>query len=195
MSFQLVLRKNIFITEEDAVMSSIEKNSVGQTSTTNNDMVSSARKYITSIDIHIDSIVPDEVSIKVTDGDTINVKSPMHFEIGEDRLVSLYSDLNDLGLPGKLIAKALVDAINEIDSEDKLIACTNATPMSPIQYFRAWCTNLLYSKRMETYVSRKQAWRIMFAFRGYKGLKAIFTDGLKETISELKRVKHLEETL
>ena len=141
-------------------------------------------------------------SFKITTGSDIKVITPIHFEIGADRLVDMYRQVKTLGLTGRICLKALVDAWSALTKSqaDDLRNCCWVSSYSAtdlLTFFYSWCINQIEKQQIQisSQISKSTARNLWYSLGGYKGLKTFFADGLEITLTEFRRIRRLEEKL
>lgn len=139
-------------------------------------------------------------SVKIVTGSDIKIVTPIHFEIGADRLVDMYHQVKTLGLTGRICFKALVDAwklLTTSQADDLRNCCWVSTYSATdlLGFFYGWCVNQIEAQHIQisSQVSRSTARNLWYSLGGYKGLKAFFADGLEVTLAEFRRIRRLEE--
>ena len=162
-----------------------------------------AIRYAKSVDIAIEESSkrsnPHHVSIILTDGDKIDYINPIRFAVGTDRFIRIYEIARSFGFAGKQTIKALVDSFNELDDQYKteLMACcwTSVQPADVIKMFYDHAIAQIDANRIDigNEINRKSLFNLWWSLGHYRGLKAFFVDQWSEVLTELRRIRGLEE--
>ena len=162
-----------------------------------------AIKYAKSVGIAIEeqkkSNNPHHVSIILTNGNNIDFVNPVHFAVGTDRFIRIYETARSFGFAGKQTIKALVDSFNELDDQYKteLMACcwTSVQPADVIKMFYDHAIAQIDANRIDIghEINRKSIRNLWWSLGHYRGLKAFFTDQWEYVLTELRRIRNIEE--
>lgn len=161
-----------------------------------------AKKFAKSVGFALCDRPTHTPGIKLTTGDNINIKSPIFFEIGEDKFIEIYKKIKDLGIFGKLVLRAIVksyDNLTQLESNDFRSVCfvKSYNSVDMLQFMYDWCTNQFNEQRINIGVSitKKSVRNIWYSLGGYLGMKSFFTQCLTVTLYEFRRIKLAEENM
>lgn len=159
-----------------------------------------AKRYAESAGIEINPHKRSHhVSIEIVKGDSLVIHAPIHFTIGEDRLIRIYENFSTFGLAGRSTLKALVSSFNELDDQIKveLIArCwTSIQPIDVLKMFYQYTLAVVNKQGVEMGrdFNKKSICNLWWSFGRYRGLQKLFIDSWEYVLIELRRIRQLEE--
>ena len=164
------------------------------------EIVKWANKYAKSAGIEINPHKRSHhVSIEIVKGNSLEIHTPIHFTIGEDRLIRIYDNLSTFGLAGRSTLKALVSSFNELEDQIKteLIACcwTSIQPIDVLKMFYEYTLAVVNKQGVELGhdFNRKSIRNLWWSFGRYRGWQKLFIDSWEYVLIELRRIRILEE--
>ena len=158
-------------------------------------------KELTRIGIKVNDRTARYINIIIDDASVFKADTAISYRMSYNNLVLVYAKIASLGFFGKRVIKALLDAVEETPTEiiDKLrfnywIENTHG-PEEIIEYFVEYFYTMMdkhhvYNQRGK--LNPQLMRNIWFSFGGYRGIKAIFKECIKETDNEFSRISHLE---
>lgn len=155
-----------------------------------------AKKYAKSVGLTIDKYVRHTPGITIVLGDEITINSPIWFTIGEDKLIEIYHNVTALGITGKILIKAAVNAYYQLTDKMQTELRNSCWVMShnPTEFIK-FCWQFLISQIAIQKVSinpNKIGYgttrNIYFSFGGYKGFRELCVLALEAGITEFERI-------
>lgn len=179
------------------------------TSTMIDPIVSKEVRIVRSLGMHVSSeetinndncVVSVIINDKYTKG---KVLSPISIGMSTNDLIDIVAKVKSLGWCGKRVIKSMVDAINELNDDDRNALHTRCfirqyNSISIVRYFIELLLNMIEVQGVvinRHHLTINTVRNLWWSFGGYKGLKKLFTDCLLETVGELRRIKQLEDKL